>query len=780
MFPFEHSLDSLPQYWGHSQPKSAGITVAVDEEEQVNFHEEDSRREGVFDDQLSLPLPSIRAPELFSTIVKRDGRRESFDRRKIAAAIFRAAQSIGGQDRGRADSLASAVAIYLTKQLNGRPPKVEQVNDAVERVLIEMGHASTALAYARYRDRRARIRRLREGDLELLMRELQEARRQQGAESSAGALFVRTSADTVATWDRGRIVAALERETGLDAALANLIALEVEQQIERAQIRTLTGSLIRELADARLVEHGLHEYRERHRRLGVPLYDAQRIVLGLAKSEAGESTSPVVTDRVLARAVKREFALAQVFSAPVAEAHLRGEIHLRHVSFVDRLSSIALPLECVVARGIRLPDAPGFAGPARHAETLLAHTVKFSELLHGYFTDEIVWDDVNVYFAPFLHGREREAIAQFAQMLVYEFAYRALTRGDDGPPSEISLCWGVPEVLRQREAIGPGGAPLGRPYLAFEHTAQQLAWAVVDVLGRGVHSGHSLPGPVPRIRIDERFFKTPGSEEFLLHAARVSAERRNIQYQFHRGNDGQTAVARPRRVDLHKVVLNLPRAAYRAATEETLIEELHRLVDLAAVAHEEKRRFLEQLGARESGGPLEMLARNHEFGPLVDFDTARCQIAVEGLNECVQYLMGKQIHEGDEAIGLAERILGQLRACSAQHARLNIVLAHNHDLAISRRFADLDLKDAPTNAARVVKNTDATQTLHYSAGAHLWAGHGLTPIDGVRIEGRIQDRLDTAGLTAVSLPESDPAPEAIADFVVKAYRQTRSRRIVFH
>lgn len=753
----------------------------MDEERRDILSESDAvSREGAFDDQLSLPLPSLRAPEPISVIIKRDGRRESFDRLKIARAIFRAAESIGGQDRGRADSLASAVAIYLTKQLNGGPPTVDQVNDAVERVLIEMGHARTALAYARFRDRRARIRRLREGDLELLTRELQEARRQHGGESAPETLSVLTSAETVALWDRERIVAALERETGLDAALANLIALEVEQQIERAQIRTFTGSLIRELVDARLVEHGLHEYRERHRRLGVPLYDARRIVLGLARDGAGAPASPGATDRALARAVKREFALAQVFSAPVAEAHLRGDILLRHVSFVDRLSSIALPLEYVAARGIRLPDAPGFAGPARHAETLLAHTIKFTELLQGYFTDAVVWDEVNAYFAPFLHGREREAIAQFAQMLVYEFAYRALTRGDTGPPAEISLCWGLPQMLRQREAIGPGGAPLGRPYLAFEHTAQQLAWAIVDVLGRGVHSGHSLPGPIPRIRIDEFFFKTPGNEEFLLHAARVSAERRNIQYRFHRENEGHVAAACPRRVDLHKVVLNLPRAAYRAASEAALLQELDRLIDLAAAAHREKLQFLEQLAARESGGPLEMLVRNHEFGPLVDFETARCRVAVEGINECVQHLTGKQLHESEEAMCLAERILGQLRQHCSRHAGLNIVLTQNHDRAISRRFADLDLNDAPANAARTVKSSDATQTLHYTSGAHLWPEHGLSPIDGVRLEGRLQDRLDAAGLTAVRLPESDPAGEAIADFVVKTYRQTRNRRIVFH
>ena len=63
----------------------------------------------------------------------------------------------GGTDRDRAENLASGVAIYLAKKLKGSVPTVDQVNDAVEKVLIEMGHARTALTYARYRDRRDRL-----------------------------------------------------------------------------------------------------------------------------------------------------------------------------------------------------------------------------------------------------------------------------------------------------------------------------------------------------------------------------------------------------------------------------------------------------------------------------------------------------------------------------------------------------------------------------------------------------------------------------------------------
>ena len=53
-----------------------------------------------------------------------------------------------------------------------------QVHDAVEKVLIEMGHVKTALAYVRYRDKRARIRRLREGDMSSLLSEYAEAMNQ--------------------------------------------------------------------------------------------------------------------------------------------------------------------------------------------------------------------------------------------------------------------------------------------------------------------------------------------------------------------------------------------------------------------------------------------------------------------------------------------------------------------------------------------------------------------------------------------------------------------------
>ncbi len=95
----------------------------------------------------------------FMEIRKRDGRVVTFDPEKITDAIFKAAKAVGGSDREIADNLTRQVIKSLEeKSQNGVVPSVEEVQDEVEIVLIENGHARTAKAYILYRDRRTRIR----------------------------------------------------------------------------------------------------------------------------------------------------------------------------------------------------------------------------------------------------------------------------------------------------------------------------------------------------------------------------------------------------------------------------------------------------------------------------------------------------------------------------------------------------------------------------------------------------------------------------------------------
>ncbi|MBN1260781.1 MAG: response regulator SirA [Anaerolineae bacterium] len=96
-------------------------------------------------------------------IVKRTGDIVPFKRERIANAIYRAAVAVGGRNRATAERLTDEVIRILKNTCTGtRIPTVEEVQDIVEKVLIENGHATTAKAYILYREEQARRRRRRQ------------------------------------------------------------------------------------------------------------------------------------------------------------------------------------------------------------------------------------------------------------------------------------------------------------------------------------------------------------------------------------------------------------------------------------------------------------------------------------------------------------------------------------------------------------------------------------------------------------------------------------------
>lgn len=99
---------------------------------------------------------------MLTKIQKRDGRTVPFNVEKIADAIYKAARAVGGNDYQEATEMAEKVCNYLEENTgkSGELPTVEEVQDAVEKVLVESGHAKTAKAYILYRADRTRVREM--------------------------------------------------------------------------------------------------------------------------------------------------------------------------------------------------------------------------------------------------------------------------------------------------------------------------------------------------------------------------------------------------------------------------------------------------------------------------------------------------------------------------------------------------------------------------------------------------------------------------------------------
>jgi len=93
-------------------------------------------------------------------IKKRNGELASFDQEKIAEAIWKAAQSVGGSNKELSNQIANQVAAVLEVFFKDESnvPNVEQIQDLVEKILIEGGHAKTAKAYILYRAKHEDVR----------------------------------------------------------------------------------------------------------------------------------------------------------------------------------------------------------------------------------------------------------------------------------------------------------------------------------------------------------------------------------------------------------------------------------------------------------------------------------------------------------------------------------------------------------------------------------------------------------------------------------------------
>ncbi|MEE8323652.1 MAG: ribonucleoside triphosphate reductase [Candidatus Bathyarchaeia archaeon] len=92
---------------------------------------------------------------------KRDSRLETFERMRITNAIWKAAKAVGGRDKATSERLSEHVVTQLENRFgDDGVPTVEEIQDLVEKTLIESGHARTAKAYILYRKQHQDLREL--------------------------------------------------------------------------------------------------------------------------------------------------------------------------------------------------------------------------------------------------------------------------------------------------------------------------------------------------------------------------------------------------------------------------------------------------------------------------------------------------------------------------------------------------------------------------------------------------------------------------------------------
>lgn len=610
-------------------------------------------------------------------------------------------------------------------------------------------------------------------------------------------LFVRTSSEDIARWNRQRIVDALIRETGIERETAEAISKEVEKQIVSSGISVLTAQLIRELVDAKLIERGMEKARRMHARLGFPLYDVEQLILHQNKENANIPHGPEGTNLILAEGIKRDYALHHIFSQRVSDAHAMGDIHLHGLGFIDRVFGVYQSLAYLKKFGLNLPHSLTVAKPAKHAEVLLAHMVRFGAILQGYVAGVIGWAAVNLSFAPYLTGMGEREVTQFAQMLIYEFSQLTSARGGQAMFTDIHLYLDIPKHIKELPIIGPGGKPTDKPCGEYEKEAQRFAWALFDVYRKGDGTGKPFIFPRPVLHVTADFFDSPGHEEFLEHVCDVSIEKGSPCFVFDR-NDSQirTVYGYPfpggdedlvspwltRYFVLHNVTLNLPRLAYRAqGDDQTLYAQLREMVGLAVQAHVQKRNFIEKLLSYGDEGPLSMLAMNRDGYPYLRMNLTSCLIGMVGLNELVHIHTGKPLHEAEEALAFGLKVTGIMRESAKELGNehgMRIILDQSHAETTAHRFARLDLKYFSPASGRFVRGDLARGEIYYTNSTQFSPSAPLTPFQRVEGEGRFHPLIQGGAATQLWLGEHRFPAVDLKNFIKKVFFDTQNHQVM--
>jgi hypothetical protein len=302
-------------------------------------------------------------------IAKRDGREVPFDEQKIRSAVARALAAVGEDDPDLPAEVAVLVRLTLEQrhaagsaddESHGRLAHIEEIQDLVERALIELGRATVAKAYIVYRDRRAQIRDA------LTVHEAQP--RPRGIDVTV------EDSQTVSRWSKGRIVAALMGEGDLPRATAEKVAARVETRVFELGLRRISTGLLRELVDSELVELGLEGALRRQTSIGVPLHDLRALLADAPPSPDplraanGSSLAARGLEARVSAAVLRRHALFELLPDAVVERHLAGDLEVVGLDALQRPLLVGLPCELLLARAeVRAADAFALLEPLARA-----------------------------------------------------------------------------------------------------------------------------------------------------------------------------------------------------------------------------------------------------------------------------------------------------------------------------------------------------------------------------------------------------------------------------
>lgn len=737
-----------------------------------------------------------------NTVRKREGQLVEFDRKKIVEAIFAAMQVMGEENKFRSEKITDQVIKKLEERFKDKIPQVEEVQDIVEETLIKEGMVKVAKAYILYRDKRSRIR-------ESL--KVRKKIKNHKSMTDLSLLVSTPTSENIFPWDRKKIVQALVKEAELPLNISSKIAKAVEEKIFDLGLIEITTSLIRELVDNELFARGYEHKWRKQKIIGIPTFDLKQLFLSKSKENSNIGTNnPEAINLTIAENTIKQYMLQEVFSKEVANAHLKGWIHIHDLGY-PRIYCSGHSLEYLKKYGLKLENLDTSSAPAKHTRTLTGHLNTFLASMQAYYAGALGIGYLNIIYAPFLVNLPFKEIKQEAQYLIFSGSQNAFSRGGQSLFLDFNVHLGVPDYLKKVPAIGPGGEYTGKNYGEYEIESQLFLKALMEVWKEGDCNKKVFAFPKMDLHINNRSFEDPEQKKLLEYACEVASENGSPYFIFDRDDislasccrlrtriTDQEMITHPEKLrfaGVQNVTINLPQCAYRAFSNggisnssfnyskmeniELFFEKIDQVLHLAIQAHLQKKKFLKIMMVNSDGALWEIGKIAEDGKPYVDLDKGTYLIGLIGLNEAVQYISGDQLHESEKAYKLGLKIVSFMSLkCEEYSEKFNLKLSLEESPAESAagRLAKIDLQEFP-DSKKVIKGNPERDEIYYTNSIHFAASAPLDLITRIVKQSKFHPLIKSGAIIHAFVGENRPSPESIYNLIKKVWENTQCSQL---
>jgi ribonucleoside-triphosphate reductase len=434
-----------------------------------------------------------------------------------------------------------------------------------------------------------------------------------------------------------------------------------------------------------------------------------------------------------------------------------------------------------------------------------------------------------------LNKLSRKEMRQIAQNLIFSASQNAFSRGGQTLFIDFNIHTGVPQYMHNVPAMGPGGKYLledaqgnielvdeaprfkgvegdsrngdvvhpadGRKFVTYGDprmvkTSQEFAIELMKVWEDGDKYGIQFAFPKCDLHVSKEALENPDEREVYDYGCKLATKNGSTYFMFDRDGAGATLaqccrlkekVTDPfllkhpeniRFTGFQNVTINLPQAAFKGKTLQGTLNQISAAMDIAMKAHLQKKAYTQTL-LDTDGSPLRSLGLPSDDGtPYVNLNKATYIMGLIGLNEVVQYLTGKELHDGKDAFDTGLQIIdhmyqkiNQLRAQTG----LKVTLEETPAESATQKLAKGDMARYP-EAKKVIKG-DLKKAPYYTNSIHLNPGADVSILDRIELQSKFHDMIESGSIIHVYCGESQIPPASIGTLIEKTYRNTRASQV---